>query len=116
MKNFLQQGIIRPSWVDDSMFVDDFNAYSLGSMLVHRWVFEAVGRFNTSNLRGDNIDWLIRLNEQKLTVHKMTEVFLLRRIHANNMSQKRELKSQARLRFLKDAIDRRRMSQCHDQP
>jgi glycosyltransferase involved in cell wall biosynthesis len=115
MKNFLQEGIPRPSWVNDSMFTDNPVAYSLGSMLVHRWVFETVGQFNTSNQRGDNIDWLIRLNELKLIVYRMPEVLLLRRIHSNNLSQKYELKNQARLRFLKEAIDRKRKTQSSAQ-
>ena len=80
-------------------------------MLTHRWVFDAVGQFNTSNQRGDNIDWLIRLNELKLMYYKMPEILLLRRIHSHNLSQEMEMKSQARLRFLKDAIDRKRKAQ-----
>lgn len=111
MKNFLQAGIPRPSWVSDSMLADNQEAYSLGSMLAHRWVFDTVGQFNTSNQRGDNIDWLIRLNELKIIIYNMPEVLLLRRIHSNNMSQKHELKNQARLRFLKEAIDRKRKTQ-----
>ena len=111
MKNFLQESIPRPSWVNDSIFANNPDAYSLGSMLAHRWVFERVGQFNTSNKRGDNIDWLIRLNELKLMYYKMPEVLLLRRIHSNNISQKCELEIQARLRFLKEAIDRKRKTQ-----
>lgn len=59
MKNFLQESIPRPSWVNDSIFSDNPDAYSLGSMLAHRWVFETVGQFNTSNQRGDHIDSLL---------------------------------------------------------
>lgn len=110
MKNFIQEGIPRPSWVNDSMFADNSDAYSLGSMLTHRWVFETVGQFNTSNQYGDNIDWLIRLKELKLLFYIMPEVLLLRRIHSSNLSQKDELKNRARLRFLKEAIDRKRIT------
>jgi hypothetical protein len=115
MKNFLQEGVPRPPWVNDSMFADNSDAYSLGALLAHRWVFERVGQFNTSNQRGDHIDWLIRLNELKLIYYKMPEVLLLRRIHGNNISQMCELEIQARLRFLKESIDRKRKTQSSAQ-
>lgn len=111
MKNFLQEGIPRPPWVNDSMLIENADAYSLGTMLAHRWVFDTVGQFNTSNKRGDNIDWLIRLNELKIVCPKMLEILLLRRIHAHNLSQEMKMKSQARLHFLKEAIDRKRKIQ-----
>jgi glycosyltransferase involved in cell wall biosynthesis len=114
MKNFLQEGTIRPSWVEESTLTGDLTAYALGALLTCRWVLEAVGGFNVSNNYTDDFDWLIRMKEANIPVEKVDEVLLFRRIHSGNLSHNqsgRDMKIHSRLRLLKEAIDRKRTTQ-----
>jgi glycosyltransferase involved in cell wall biosynthesis len=88
MKNFVQESIPRPSWVEDFMLSDDY-------------------------------DWLIRFRESNISMAKMPEVFLLRRIHLNNRcndAEKRTIKIQHRFKLLKEEIARKRLAQSTSGP
>jgi len=111
-KNFLQEGVDRPTWVEQSTLSDNSTAFHMGTLMAHRWVFEKIGNFNTSYSYGvDDLDWLIRLKESDIAIATMEDVQLLRRIHKHNMSHNPEghtIKTHGRIRLLKEAIDRKR--------
>jgi glycosyltransferase involved in cell wall biosynthesis len=110
-KNVLQEGVVRPSWVEESTLSEDSVAYHMGTLLAHRRVLETVGNFNASYLYSDDFDWLIRLKESNISIGKMEKILHLRRIHLSNLSHNPEgrvIKTHSRIRLLKETIDRRR--------
>jgi hypothetical protein len=77
-------------------------------------VVETVGYFNVAYLHSDDLDWLTRLKGSGISIGRLEEVLLMRRIHQTNLSHSlegRETKTRDRLRFLKEAIDRKRHAQ-----
>jgi glycosyltransferase involved in cell wall biosynthesis len=119
MKNFVQESIPRPSWVEDFMLSDDWVAYHQGALLARRGVFEEVGLFSASFASAEDYDWLIRFRESNISMAKMPEVFLLRRIHLNNRcndAEKRTIKIQHRFKLLKEEIARKRLAQSTSGP
>ena len=115
MKNFLHEGVGRPSWVEQSTLSDNSTAFHVGTLLAHRWLFEKVGYFNVSYSYGvEDLDWLIRLKETNIPIAIMQDVLLLRRIHLNNMSHNPAghcIKNRGRILLMKEAIDRKRKAQ-----
>lgn len=107
-QNFLQPGVPQPKWVTDAMLGETFNAYSLGTLLAHRSVFEKVGNFNPTILGSGETEWFVRLVEAGITVGILSEVLLRRRIHANNVSADTASQVHNRLLILKEVIDRKR--------
>ncbi|OGW52265.1 MAG: hypothetical protein A2Y81_00340 [Nitrospirae bacterium RBG_13_43_8] len=81
-----------------------------GSMLIRRDSFFRVGMFDTRWKLGDFIDWYSRAMEKGLKSVMLNEVFVLRRIHANNSGfRERKLRPEF-VRILKASLDRRRRS------
>ena len=119
MKNVLHEGSHIPFWVDQNTVSGDSVAYHMGTLLAHRWVFEKVGNFNAFHSYGiDDLDWLIRLKERDISIAKMENVQLLRRIHLHNMSHNPEghnIKIRGKIQLVKKVIDRRRNAQSSTQ-
>jgi glycosyltransferase involved in cell wall biosynthesis len=79
-----------------------------GSMLIKRDSFFRVGMFDTRWKLGDFIDWYSRAVDEGLRSIMVSEVVMMRRIHANNTGlQKRSLRPEF-ARILKASLDRRR--------
>jgi glycosyltransferase involved in cell wall biosynthesis len=108
MRNFLDEGVVKPEWIPESMMADDGVALSLGAMLAHRWVFDRIGNFNTLYWHGNDFDWFIRLKEAGIAMGVMPDIFLHRRIHTNNESRKQNVLARERIRVLKASMDRMR--------
>ena len=108
MKNFLEEGIHCPRWVDPATISESCACPSLLTLLSHRWVFDKVGRFNSSYRQGEDLEWLIRLTESKIPLARLPELALLRRIHSGNTSHDQNGSARARIRMLKESIDRKR--------
>jgi len=77
------------------------------TMLITKEAFERVGPFATTWQVAESIDWLNRAVEKGLAQEMLTEVVVMRRIHAGHLSARR--RSQVDYaRVLKAALDRRR--------
>jgi glycosyltransferase involved in cell wall biosynthesis len=113
MRNFLQPDAAQPAWVSDEMLRQDFKAYSLGTLMAHRWVFEQIGNLNPTMAFGCDMDWFIRLIESGISFTRLSGVLLRRRIHATNMTTNNTLPEQHRVRILKRSLDRRRAKAAH---
>jgi glycosyltransferase involved in cell wall biosynthesis len=107
VQNFLQEGVDRPRWLASEMLGEDFNAYLLGTLLAHRWVFEKVGNFNAEYYWHDT-DWFVRVTDARIPTGTISEPLLRRRIHENNMTGKLKDPVHDRLLILKQSIDRKR--------
>jgi glycosyltransferase involved in cell wall biosynthesis len=107
MINFLDTGMNRPEWVPESA-MNDADALSLGAALIRRSTFDRIGLFDSRYWYGDDLDWFIRLREAGLPMVVMQEVFLLRRIHSENISKNQSSLAKQYLRIIKAHMDRRR--------
>ena len=108
MKNFLDPGIAKPDWIPDSSLAEGVVALALQGSLIHRWVFDHVGDFNTTRILSDDLDWFIRVREAGIPIGFMDSVMVHRRIHATNISRNQRAVAVATLRILKDHLDRKR--------
>lgn len=108
MRNFLEEGVTCPPWVDPAIFSENWVANNLGTVLCHRWVVDQVGGFNPAYHHADVVDWFLRLSESNIKIASMPDVLLRRRIHLHNMSQDRAAAARERVRALKASMDRRR--------
>lgn len=81
--------------------------YSKGTLLIRRASFFRVGLFATEYRVGDFIDWYIRAQELALTSKMLTDVFLERRIHTDNMGTRERDHRKAYLQILKKSLERR---------
>lgn len=114
MKNFLEPEMTCPAWVDASTLVQSTEAIQLGTILARRSLFETVGKFNPTYMQGQDTEWFFRLQESGVPVGSITDTVLLRRIHTNNISHNKSGSAKARLRMLKESIDRKRTA--HTRP
>lgn len=81
-----------------------------GCLLIRVDSFFKVGMFDTTLRVGETMDWILRAQETGLQGRGVTDMVLLRRVHANNtVTQEVELKSQY-LHALKASIQRRKRS------
>jgi glycosyltransferase involved in cell wall biosynthesis len=106
--NFLDDGMTRPHWISEPLMTEEGGGWSLGASLVQRWVFDRIGKFDVLYPYCDDLDWLIRMAEDKIPWEVLPGVFLHRRIHASNMSKDRDAVTRAEFRIMKAHMDRKR--------
>ena len=107
-KNYLEPGVTCPPWIEPDELLQVYDAIQLGSILARRSLFETVGKFNSTYLQGQDLEWFCRVKESGVPVGYITDTVLIRRIHDNNISHNQNGSIQARLRMLKESIDRKR--------
>ena len=83
--------------------------YSSGTLLVSKKRFLEIGFFFEEKKLGEFIDWYLRAVDLGIPTHMMSDVFLYRRVHLNNMGRQKECYHQTDyLKILKASLDRRR--------
>jgi glycosyltransferase involved in cell wall biosynthesis len=83
-------------------------AHLAGGALVHRRVFEQVGKFREDLVTGEFIDWIARVRERRVREVLLDDHVLWRRLHGSNFSLARRDARTEYARVLKWALDRRR--------
>lgn len=83
-------------------------SYFKGTMLIRRESFFRAGLFDTQWKLGDFVDWYLKAQEKGLKSFMMPDLFMERRIHANNMGITHRKFQSDYLRILKASLDRRR--------
>jgi glycosyltransferase involved in cell wall biosynthesis len=106
--NSLEPGVTCPSWIEPGELLQASNAIQLGTILARRSLFETAGKFDPTYLQGQDLEWFCRVKESGVPVGYITDTVLIRRIHDNNISHNQNGSIQARLRMLKESIDRKR--------
>lgn len=86
MRNFIQSGIERPSWLRADQVENDVRGHSLCTLLVRREVFDQVGLFDPGIQSGEDGDWFFRARDSGIRFEMMERRLLLRRIHQQNLS------------------------------
>jgi len=64
----------------------------LGSMICRKEVFEAVGVFDPALHFGEDIDWLTRLNINKIRIQRLPELALIYRVRPGSLTYDKPLK------------------------
>ncbi|MGE3874436.1 MAG: glycosyltransferase family 2 protein [Parvibaculaceae bacterium] len=80
----------------------------LGTLLVQRPVFDAIGLFDESFRIGAAIDWIARLRERDLRLRMLDAVLLRRRVHAGSLSQRSDQRDKGYLKLIKARLQERR--------
>ncbi len=111
--SYLQQ-FICPS-LDDaqrqkiSVETSPLPGYLAGTLFLSRRRFQEVGEFFEKKEVGEFIDWYLRAQEKQLPMLLLKDVYLLRRVHLNNMGRQKQVYDQKNyLKILKASLDRRR--------
>ena len=81
------------------------------TMLLPRAVWQRVGKFSTSAVRSEFLDWLLRARELGLREVMLDEVVLRRRLHGSNHGRVMRDGAGEYAVALKRALDRRRAAQ-----
>ncbi|WP_309386011.1 glycosyltransferase family 2 protein [Cerasicoccus frondis] len=84
------------------------------TLLMHRSVFDRVGKFDRKWRVGDFIDWYARAKELGIGEAMLPDVLARRRIHASNMSRKDHSERKDMAAILLQSIKRRRAMQNKD--
>lgn len=108
MRNFLEPGTPRPTWIRKDLLLTDYTGFLLGTLVARKTVFEQIGDFNTSYRHSNDSDWFFRANDAGIPMAILPEVLLYRRIHGSNLSYDTQTMMSERMRVLKASIDRKR--------
>lgn len=86
-------------------------AYTSGTLLAAREIFDRVGVFDASLHHADDTSWFVRARTLGIDIALLPDVLLHRRLHDRNMSQARRGESfDEYLRMIKSNLDLRRRS------
>jgi glycosyltransferase involved in cell wall biosynthesis len=109
LRNFLEPGHERPAWLRPELLEHEQIAFSTGTLLARRRMFERIGTFDTRFVVGDDTDWFARAQAAGLVAAVLPEVLLERRIHdRNHTGETLDVCRSTAIEILKASLDRRR--------
>lgn len=79
-----------------------------GAMLIRRAVFDKVGLFSTQFQGSEVVEWITRVTHAQLRQVMLAEVFMYRRLHADNKGRSGRYSRHEYLHVLKRHLDRQR--------
>ena len=80
----------------------------LGCMVIRTEAFHRVGSFDPQWRIGSFVDWYLRAQDAGLRATMLTDIFMHRRLHTDNMGTREREFRRDYARILKHALDRRR--------
>lgn len=92
----------KPAWADAPQL-----GYVFGCMLIRRAIFLEVGLLDETLKMTDDYDWFARVKSSKLREHMLSDVILVRKIHASNASADTKLSNAECLKVIRRKISRR---------
>jgi hypothetical protein len=84
----------------------------LTSMILKREIFIQVGEFDTTLQIAGDLDWFLRAKRKKIKIDFVSNDFVLRRIHNENLSFKYTLSNQERNKVLLNHV--KKLKQAND--
>jgi len=106
-RNFLEKGTPRPPWIKQEQLEEDLSG-GVANLMVRREAFDVVGPFDTTTLRGADLDWVVRARDAGIQGGIVDAVLMKRRIHDANLSHGWTGGRTLLMRALRDSIARRR--------
>jgi glycosyltransferase involved in cell wall biosynthesis len=94
---------LKTQFDDDSLY-----GVTLGAGLYRRSVFDKVGLFNEDLRFSEDVDWLMRVREEKCNLRLVDFVSLIYRRHGNNMTRDKNVRDLGAAKVLKMSLERRR--------
>ena len=79
-----------------------------GAILVRRPVFDSIGGFDTALRVGETMDWVARLDDNRIVTRPTDRVVLRRRVHASNTVRREPNVQNDYFRVMRAALRRRR--------
>ena len=107
INNFLEPGLdIHPQILQSILKSDQIG---MATIVARKEVFDRIGGFDSSYEVGEDFEWHSRAQDAGIPMAILPEVLLNRRIHKSNISiTKPRACNAARLRVIKESLDRRR--------
>ena len=104
---FVEPGAVAPPWVKPEWLAVPQDASNTGVLVVRKETFDRVGLFNTEYSESEDTEWLVRAKEKGVRMSRIQEVFVLARIHEENLSNKMMHRRKATLiRIARESICR----------
>jgi glycosyltransferase involved in cell wall biosynthesis len=101
----LAPGIEKPAWLRKEVMTDSsIGGYVPSSLLVHKDIFEICGNFNETYKNGSDTEWLFRLKEQNILIHRVNRVLIHRLIHGANASHNTAVSHKELFRILRTKV------------
>ncbi|MFC1574463.1 glycosyltransferase family 2 protein [Gemmatimonadota bacterium] len=88
---------------------------SFGAMVIRREAAMQVGPLATHWEVGQDMEWFLRVQEAGLRIVTLPDIVLLRRLHGENKGIRKKQFAHHRVRILKEAMDRRRLSSAGEE-
>lgn len=107
----LQRIILPGGTQENRQFValpEDWDAFSLGTILIRKSVFQKIGNFDEDLFMADDIDWFLRLREADIKVENLSQVVHFYRRHDQNLTGDEKRDRLYLMRALKKALDRKK--------
>ncbi len=108
IRNFIEPGIERPSWVSEKMLGDNPEGYSTCTLVVRRTVMDQIGVFDTSYAFATGVDWFLRAGDAAIPMVSLPDVLVYRRVHDANRSHEGRAKALEYLRAARMSLRRKR--------
>ena len=108
IRNFIEPGVERPSWVTEKMLEDISKGHIASALVVRRTVMDQVGAFDTSYLFADVVDWFLRAGDTGIPMVSLPDVLLYRRVHDANQSYEERAKELEYLMVARMSLRRKR--------
>jgi GT2 family glycosyltransferase len=85
-------------------------SFNLGSAIFRRSVFDKVGRFDTSQIHSEDVDWFMHARELGVQMVVIEAVTLLYRKHDSNLTRDREANLKGFMQAVRKSIQRRQQA------
>lgn len=85
IKNFIEPGANVPEFLKSEQLMHPRMGF-ISAALVRRSVFEKVGLFNETIKIGEDVDWMLRADQNKACACSLPDVLIRRRLHESNIS------------------------------
>jgi glycosyltransferase involved in cell wall biosynthesis len=108
VKFFLEPGCDVPPGFRPELLVGDHVGRVMENVVARRWVFDAVGGFNTSLRISEDVDWFLRASDMGVLVAVFPKVLLHKRVHDANTSLFEPSRSLDLLAAVKASVRRKR--------
>ena len=105
---FLDPGATLPAWFRKELLAPVHTGWVLGTLVVRRTAFEAVGNFATSYSAANDSDWFFRAKAAGIPMAVVPELLLLKRLHGANDSRRAKEVLSELLKVVKTSLDRQR--------